>query len=105
MASSTALEGRLNSTAVRALPCDMAIEPNGALSILWTITRFPPLSRIVMTMSQLFLTASASAAAITFFAISKLIGGPYVGGGDGCCAPTFELMNTVAARMDKANKK
>jgi hypothetical protein len=42
---------------------------------------------MAMAMAQLFFTASASAAVITFFAASKLIGGPYgtVSGGEGAC--------------------
>ena len=69
-------KGTAKSTAVRALPREMPIEASGALSIRCAITRLPPLSRMVMTSAQLFLTASASAAAMTFLAVSKLIGGP-----------------------------
>jgi hypothetical protein len=43
MPSSSAFDGRLNSTAVRALALEIAIEASGALSILCAMTNRPPL--------------------------------------------------------------
>src|SRR5215471_13971537 len=57
---------------------------------------------MAMAMPQLFFTDSCSAAAITFLAASRPMGGPYgvVGGGDGaCCALAAAVAKTIA-RME-----
>jgi hypothetical protein len=61
--------------------------PNCVLSIRWSRTTLPPESRIAMTTFQLFFCASASAPAITFFACSSEMAGPYAGGGVCALAP------------------
>ncbi len=76
MASSSALLGRLNSSAVRALPSDTEVAESCALSTLWNITKLPPLSRMVMATCQEFLAASSSAAAMARLAWLSVIGGP-----------------------------
>jgi hypothetical protein len=76
MASSSTLVGRLNFSAVLALPCAISNEASCALSRRCSITMWPPLSMMAITTGQLFLAASPSAAAITFLAFSRLIGGP-----------------------------
>src|SRR5579885_2454476 len=76
MASSSALLGRLNCSAVRALPCAASAAESCVLSILWNITRLPPESRMAMATCQEFFIASSSAAAIARLAWSSVIGGP-----------------------------
>ena len=76
MASSSALLGRLNSSAVRALPSDTVVADSCALSTRWNMTMLPPLSRMVMATCQEFLAASSSAAAMARLAWSSVIGGP-----------------------------
>ena len=65
MASSSAFDGSLNSSAVRALPSEVVMAESWALSTLWNITILPPESRMVMPTCQEFLAASSSAAAMT----------------------------------------
>src|ERR1700685_1320287 len=77
MASSSALLGRLNSSAVRALPSVTVVADSWALSALWNMIMLPPLSRMVMATCQEFLAASSSAAAMARLAWSRVIGGPY----------------------------
>src|SRR5215831_17461949 len=57
---------------------------------------------MAMAMPQLFFTASASAAAITFLAASSPMGGPYgiVGGGDGACCALAAAVAKTMARME-----
>src|SRR5262245_38219943 len=76
MSSSIALVGRRNSTAVRALPSAILIAARCEPSRRCSITAWQPLSTIEITTLQLFCVALASAAAITFFACSSVIGGP-----------------------------
>ena len=76
MASSSTLDGRLNISAVLALPCEISIEESCTSSRRCSMTIWPPLSMMTMTTAQLFLAASASAAAMTLRAFSMPIGGP-----------------------------
>src|SRR5262249_1880738 len=63
---------------------------------------WPVLSRMAMAMPQLFLIASASAAAITFLATSSPIGDPegVVGGAGGACWALAIAAARVMARID-----
>ena len=76
MASSSTLVGRLNISAVLALPCAISIEESCTSSRRCSITMWPPLSMMAMTTDQLFLLASASAAVMILRAVSIPIGGP-----------------------------
>jgi len=75
-ASSSALVGRRNSTAVRALASASRTEDNCALSRRCNISRLPPESTIAIDTPHLFVVASASAAAMTFFAAAIDSGSP-----------------------------
>ena len=76
MASSSTFDGRLNISAVLALPWAISIEESCTSSRRCSITMLPPLSMMLMTTAQLFLDASPSAAVMTLRAFSIPIGGP-----------------------------
>jgi len=75
-ASSSALVGRRNSTAARALPWAIRIEDSWALSKRCRTMRLPPESTMAMVTPQAFFLASASAATIAFCAAADEMGGP-----------------------------
>jgi len=71
--SSRTFVGRLKLAAVRALFCATAMLPGCVSSSFWNRIMFPAASTIAIAIFQLFFMASPSAAAIIFFAASRVM--------------------------------